>query len=563
MTRWQVAAAFGLTALITGATVSQAEEGKILHDAEHYILAAQHGERWAKEDTEIDARLAKLREANGGKPPNIVYILLDDLGFGEIGMPNLDVIRGYATPRIAQLADEGLSLMRMYTEPSCTPTRAAMQTGRYAVRTGYSEAKAVVDGSGLPGWEVTLAEVLSEAGYATVHVGKWHLGDIEQSYAFNQGFDYAEHPVHQQGQMAIMNETAELEGMAAGQSRRLRADTFELDKSFRTNPNAMVYGIVGKKGGTAREVNFKAGEIYTQEHYNRMEEAYKNSALKQLEQLAGGDKPFFLQWWPQHPLSFTRSDIEQAKTLNGGPIAESIFKVDAWIGEILDKIDDLGIAGNTIVVVMGDNGPFMQYTDKSGQSDRIYRGGKAQHLEGGVRVNAFVRWPGVLEPGSRAQDMVHITDLFTTFARIGGAEKFIPRDRLIDGLDQTPLLLKGETNGRRDYVFVYEGPTLRSVVKQQYKMHLPPPGSNPIGAAIYDLYKNPREDRPQDSIQYGVGFGGNFVMMIKRHMAMKQRFPDRQPERGLPYGGIENLRPETRALIKSMALSFSIMKGKP
>jgi arylsulfatase len=563
MTRWQVAAAFGLTALITGATASQAEEGKILHDAEHYVLAAQHGERWAKEDTEIDARLAKLREANGGKPPNIVYILLDDLGFGEIGMPNLDVIRGYATPRIAQLADEGLSLMRMYTEPSCTPTRAAMQTGRYAVRTGYSEAKAVVDGSGLPGWEVTLAEVLSEAGYATVHVGKWHLGDIEQSYAFNQGFDYAEHPVHQQGQMAIMNETAEIEGMAAGQSRRLRADTFELDKSFRTNPNAMVYGIVGKKGGTAREVNFKAGEIYTQEHYNRMEEGYKNSALKQLEQLAGGDKPFFLQWWPQHPLSFTRSDIEQAQTLNGGPIAESIFKVDAWIGEILDKIDDLGIAGNTIVMVMGDNGPFMQYADRSGQSDRVYRGGKAEHLEGGVRVNAFVRWPDVLEPGSRAQDMVHVTDLFTTFARIGGAEKFIPRDRLIDGLDQTPLLLKGETNGRRDYVFVYEGPTLRSVVKQQYKMHLPPPGSNPIGAAIFDLYKNPREDRPQDSIQYGVGFGGNFVMMLKRHFAMKQRFPDRQPERGLPYGGIENLRPETQALIKSMALSFSIMKGKP
>jgi len=563
MTRWQVAAAFGLIALITGSMGARAEEGKILHDAEHYILAAQHGERWAKEDTEIDARLAKLREANGGKPPNIVYILLDDLGFGEIGMPNLDVIRGYSTPRIAQLADEGLSLMRMYTEPSCTPTRAAMQTGRYAVRTGYSEAKAVVDGSGLPGWEVTLAEVLSEAGYATVHVGKWHLGDIEQSYAFNQGFDYAEHPVHQQGQMAIMNETAELEGMAAGQSRRLRADRFELDKSFRTNPNAMVYGIVGKKGGTAREVNFKAGEIYSQEHYNRMEEGYKNSALKQLEQLAGGDKPFFLQWWPQHPLSFTRGDIEQAKTLNGGPIAESILKVDAWIGEILDKVDQLGIADNTIVLVMGDNGPFMQYVDRSGQSDRIYRGGKAQHLEGGVRVNAYMRWPGVLKPGSRAQDMVHVTDLFTTFARIGGAEKFIPRDRLIDGLDQTPLLLKGETNGRRDYVFVYEGPTLRSVVKQQYKMHLPPPGSNPIGAAIFDLYKNPREDRPQDSIQYGVGFGGNFVMMLKRHFAMKQRFPDRQPERGLPYGGIENLRPETQALIKSMALSFSIMKGKP
>ncbi len=95
---------------------------------------------------------------------NIVYILLDDLGFGEIGMPDVDVVRGYSTPNISQLADEGMSLMRMYTEPSCTPTRVAMMTGRYAVRTGTSEAKATVAADGLSAWEVTLAEVLSQAG---------------------------------------------------------------------------------------------------------------------------------------------------------------------------------------------------------------------------------------------------------------------------------------------------------------------------------------------------------------------------------------------------------------
>jgi arylsulfatase len=393
-------------------------------------------------------------------------------------------------------------------------------------------------------------------------MAKWHLGDVEQAYPTNQGFDYAEHPIHQQGQMAIMNETAEREGLSTGQSRKLRADTFELDKTFRTNPNAMVYGVVGEKGGPLREVNFKAGEVYTQEHYNRMEEGYKQGALEQLERLAKGDKPFFLQYWPQHPLSFTRSDIEQAKTLNGGPIPESIAKVDGWIGEILDKIDELGIAENTVVMVMGDNGPFMQYVDKSGQSDRIYRGGKAEHLEGGVRVNAFMRWKGVLTPGSRAQDIVHVADLFTTFARLAGAEKYIPTDRLIDGVDQTPVLFFGETHGRRDYVFVYEGPTLRSIVKQQYKFHLPLPGTNPIGAPIFDLYKNPREDRPQDAIQYGVGFGGNFVGMLKRHMAMKQKYPDREPGRGLPYGGIENLRPETKALVKSMAAWMKQPMGK-
>jgi arylsulfatase len=543
-----------------GATAVRAAD--IIHDVEHNILKAQHGQRWAEEDAEISAKLAEIRRKNGGKPPNIIYILLDDLGFGEIGMPNLDVIRGYSTPRIAKMAEDGFSFMRMYTEPSCTPTRVAMMTGRYAVRTGTSEAKAVVSYEGLSAWEITLSEVLSKAGYATVHMGKWHLGDIEESYAVNQGFDYAEHPIHQQGQMALMNATAELEGLSTGLSSHLVVDTFELDKTFRTNPNAMVYGIAGKKGGPLREVNFKAGEVYTQEHYNRMEEGYKNGTLRQLEKLTKGDKPFFLQYWPQLPLTFARSDIKKAKTLNGGPMVESLVKVDGWIGEILDKIDDLGIAENTIVMVMGDNGPFMQYLDRSGQSDRIYRGGKAEHLEGGVRTNAFLQWKGVIEPGSSAQDIVHVTDLFTTFARLAGAEEFIPTDRLIDGVDQTPLLFLGETHGRRDYVFVYEGPILRSVVKQKYKMHIPPPGANPIGAAIFDLYKDPRESRPQDSIQYGIGFGVPFVNMIKRHMGMKQKYPDREPGRDLPYGGIENLRPETKALVQSMGAWLKPMMNK-
>ena len=189
MKRWQAVTVFGLFTLSTSLGSANAESTEIIHDAEHQILAPQHGERWAEEDKTIDAKLAEIRKRNGGKPPNIVYILLDDLGFGEIGMPDMDVVRGYSTPRISALAEEGLSLMRMYTEPSCTPTRAAMMTGRYAVRTGTSEAKATVAGDGLSAWEVTLAEVLSQAGYETVHMGKWPLGHIEESYAHDQGFE--------------------------------------------------------------------------------------------------------------------------------------------------------------------------------------------------------------------------------------------------------------------------------------------------------------------------------------------------------------------------------------
>ena len=537
-----------------------AEDGQIVHDAEYRILERQHGDRWAAEDAKIDTKLAEIRERNGGKPPNILYILLDDVGFGEVGTPDLDVIRGYSTPNIASFAEEGMFMARMYTEPSCTPTRVAMMTGRHPVRTGFDEAKAVPEGEGLAASEVTLAEVLSEAGYATAHIGKWHLGDIEESYAFNQGFDYAEHPIHQQAQLAVLNTTASTEGMNSGVDMSLRSDALELDKTFRIDPFAMVYGIVGEKGGKAREVNVEPGHQFSQQDYIDMEEGYKASALKQLDRLAAGDKPFFLQYWPMFPISFTRSDIRQAQTLNGGPIAESIVKVDGWVGEILDRVNELGIADNTIVVVMGDNGPFMEFVNLSGQSDRIYRGGKTEHLEGGVRVNAYVRWPGVIEAHSRAKDITHVSDLFTTFARIADADEGIPRDRIIDGVDQSALWLMGETHGRRDYVFIYEGFVLKSLVKQQYKMHLPPPGGNPILAALYDLYRNPREDRPQDSILYGVGFGANFSLMAQRHLGMKQAYPDLPPGHGAPYGGIENLRPETQALIDNIVFAQDLTK---
>ncbi len=519
------------------------------HDAEYYILQAQHGERWKADDRTIGAKLAQIRSANGGRPPNIVYILLDDLGFGEIGMPELSVIRGYKTPNIDSFARQGLSLQRMYSEPSCTPTRVAMMTGRYPVRTGLSEAKATLAGEGLSAQEITIAEVLREAGYYTSHVGKWHLGDIQQAYASNQGFMHAEFPIHQQGQLAIMHIDSENAGIVRDVDPAGAARTFTLDESFIPNPSHMVTGVE-LRDGKLYEVDLKPGEPWTQQKYKQMNQRYQDNVLNQLRILAKQDKPFFLNYWPLLPLTFTRADVGQFRTLNGGTIAESLMQVDEWIGQIVDEVDKLGIAENTLVIVMGDNGPFMEYIGSTGQSDRIYRGGKAQHLEGGVRVNAFVRWKGVIQPGTYAEDIIHVTDLFTTFARIGNAMNHVPTDRLIDGVDQSGLLLLGETHGRRDYVHIYEGPTLKSVVKNKYKMHVPGPGENPIGAYIFDLYRDPREERPGDSIQYGVWGGGQFADMVKRHLAMKQKYPDREPTYGVPYEGIENLRPETRRLVE-------------
>ena len=542
-----------LIGLSLAATFASAAD--IIHDAEYAIIEAQNGEAWAADDKVLDKKLAEIRKKNGGKPPNIIYILLDDVGFGEIGMDNLSVIRGYKTPNMSALANQGMSLNRMYTEPSCTPTRVAMMTGRYPTRTGLTEAKATLAGDGLPAEEITLAEVLRDSGYYTSHVGKWHMGDIEQAYASNQGFMHAEFPIHQQGQLAIMGRDMQTENIIRGVDPSRESQDFTLDRLFVPDPAHMVTGVE-LRDGKLYEVEMEAGEAWTQKKYREMNERYQRNALGQLRSLAQQDKPFFLNYWPLFPLSFVQEFKSEYNTLNGGTIADVLVEVDEWVGEIMAEVDKLGIAENTIIIVMGDNGPFMQYAGPSGQSDRIYRGGKADHLEGGVRVNAWVKWKGVIEAGSSAEDIVHVSDLFTTLARLANAMDGVPRDRVIDGVDQSGVLLLGETHGRRDYVHIYEGPVLKSVVKNKYKMHLPPPGSNPIAAFIFDLYRDPREDRPMDSIQYGPWAGGQFAGMIKRHLAFKMRYPDRPPTYGIPYTGIENLRPESKKAVEIFMLGL-------
>lgn len=229
----------------------------IIHDGEYYFLEQQNSESWAAEDEAVDAKLAEIREKNGGKPPNILYILLDDVSFGQMGNRAMNYVTGISTPRVNKFAEEGLSFMRMYTEPSCTPTRAAFLTGRHPVRTGLKEVKVALVGEGLAAEEVTIAEVLSSAGYNTVHIGKWHQGDIEESYAHNQGFDFAAFPLHQQVQLALMSEEAADANNLLGWHDKTQSGAFAVDMKFK--PQGLVTGLEASKGGKAREIDLKPG----------------------------------------------------------------------------------------------------------------------------------------------------------------------------------------------------------------------------------------------------------------------------------------------------------------
>ena len=154
---------------------------QIVHDAQFYILNDQNSSQWTVEDTDLDARLAALRQKYG-RPPNIIHLMWDDQPFGAVGIPALQQLRGYATPRLNQMADEGILFTRMYSEPSCTPTRAAAMTGQIPVRNGMYKVGFPIEFKGLSKNTVSIASALSKAGFATAFYGKWHLGDIEESY---------------------------------------------------------------------------------------------------------------------------------------------------------------------------------------------------------------------------------------------------------------------------------------------------------------------------------------------------------------------------------------------
>ena len=526
--------------------LADAKRGEIQHDAEHYMLLAQHGDKWAREDKAISAKFEQVRNANGGKPPNILFVLIDDVGFGEIGDPVLNHVRGYTTPNINAFARQSLTFSRMYSEPTCTPTRTALLTGRLPVRSHMLEPKIVPpEGTGLNKDEVTLAEILKKVGYNTAHIGKWHQGDIKQSMPHNQGFDTASFPLHNQATFNFMTIESEEDRLADNVAVRKTIPNYRMDKNFR--PAGWVLGVDAVAGEDAHEWGAETGKPLDYAYYDALNERYKKQVIERLKQLADDDKPFFLNYWPQIPVNFTRRN-RTFITANGGTWVESMKDLDSHLGDLFATLDATGAADNTVVVVMSDNGPMFQAMPESGYSQLVFRGFKGDTLEGGVRVNAYVRWPNVIPADTFAGDIVYAGDWYTTLATIAQADQHIPRDRVVDGVNQTSMLLNGDGYSRRDYHHVYEGPHLQATIKEQFKAHWPAPGSPGFALPVFDLYRDVKETKPL--LATGMWSVAYFPDMRERHMALKKKFPDRKETHARPYEGIANLRPETKALLE-------------
>jgi arylsulfatase A-like enzyme len=381
-----------------------------------------------------------------GKQPNIVFVLCDNIGWGDFSCYG----GNNPTPRIDKLASEGIRFNNYTVEAQCTPTRSAILTGRQSVRSGTYKVPVPGEGKfGLVPWEYTIAELLSDAGYATSLWGKWHCGETEGQLPNDQGFDEwwgCKNSVDEAGwtSYAAFNELAKSRGIEAPQ---------------------IWEGRKGSKSTQVRELNMALRPL--------LDEMIVEKATEYIKRQARAGKPFFtyVGLSHMHPPAAVHPDFDQTDPSRLGMYGDIIAEMDYRIGQIVDCVDEAGIAASTIIVFSSDNGAGLIDVEPPGGSSGPFRGGFfTPPWEGSMRTVAMVRCPGTVPDGVITQEMLSAHDWYKTFAALAGASDKVPADRPMDGVDASEFLLgKNEKTGRETILFFGPDGSLMSSKWRQVK----------------------------------------------------------------------------------------------
>ncbi|EEU36860.1 uncharacterized protein NECHADRAFT_81113 [Fusarium vanettenii 77-13-4] len=373
--------------------------------------------------------------------PNIVLILADNLGWGELGCYGGGILRGAATPRIDKLATEGLLLHNFNVESDCVPTRSALMTGRHPIRTGCRQSVPAGFPQGLTRWERTLPECLKPQGYATAHHGKWHLGDIPGRYPSDRGFDEW-----------------------LGIPRTTDESQFTSALGYAPEVAELPYIMKGIAGQDSENIC-----IYDLEKRRLIDEMLVDQSKDWLSRQVKAEKPFFLY----HPLVHLHFPTLPHRDFEGktgqGEFADSMAEMDYRVGELIDHLDSLGVSDNTVLIFASDNGPEFRppYKGTAGPWSGTYH----TAMEGSLRVPFIIRWPGHVPTGVTSNETVHVTDIFTTILEIAGSE--VPSDRPIDGISQVSFFKDPSTvKSQREGFLFYIKEELRAVKWKDWKLHL-------------------------------------------------------------------------------------------
>ncbi len=369
-------------------------------------------------------------------PANVIVIFADDLGYGDLGCYGSPVLR---TPNLDRMSAEGLRFTDFYSAAEvCTPSRAALLTGRLPIRSGMCGNRRVLfanSAGGLPAEEITIAEALKRKGYATMHIGKWHLGIHEGSRPLDQGFDHSF-------------------GLPYSNDMDGRPD---LPKGSSGSPNPPHDGW--------NVALLRDGQIVEQPaDQTTLTKRYTEEAVKFITEKKRG--PFFLYMphtFPHVPM-FASPDFKGKS--RAGIFGDAVEELDWSVGKVLDTLRKEGIAENTLVFFTSDNGPWLIMGDQGGSAG-LLKDGKGSTWEGGMRVPGIAWMPGRIKPGVTTQ-LASTMDLLPTALAL--AEASAPKEVTLDGTDLAPLLFESKPMPARPY-FYYRGDQLFACRLGDWKAH--------------------------------------------------------------------------------------------
>ena len=435
--------------------------------------------------------------------PNIVLVLMDNFGYGEIGVYGGGALRGAPTPRIDSIAAEGFQLTNYNVEAECTPSRSALMTGRYGIRTRQRQ-----DGPprsvwyGITKWEITLAEMLSDSGYATGIFGKWHLGDTQGRYPTDQGFD-------------------EWYGIPRSSDRAFWPDSNSFTPG--SHPSAVFTHVMSaKRGEKPREL-----EVYGRAKRTTIDREITDHAIDFIKRKASAKQPFFAYI----PYTQTHEPVEphpdfKGKTGNGS-FADVLAQTDAYVGGLLDTIDKLGLKENTIFIFTSDNG--REGVPRSFGFTGPWRGSMFSPYEGSLRVPFLIRWPGKIPAKQVSNEIVHAIDLFPTLASFVGGN--IPKDRIMDGADQSDFLMGKSKKSARESVIIYIGNELFGVKWRNWKLLLKEIDEDSYAIrnlaypTVYNLLVDPKEEVPELNYLNDTWVDFPLYQVLEDHQASIEKDP--------------------------------------
>ena len=473
-------------------------------------------------------KLAALQQRTG-KRPNILVFLMDDVGWMDLGFGGGGIAVGNPTPNIDRVAAESLVLTSAYSQPTCSPTRATIMTGQYPVHHGILRPPMYGEEGGLEG-ATTLAQLLSDLGYVTQAIGKWHLGENVGSQPQNVGFDgfrgfLSVSDMYTEWRDPHFNPEIALSPARTAYMRALPFNRFD------------VQAVKGGKLEPIREIDLTTIQDLDQE--------WAAAGEQFLRKMTGDDRPFFLYYntrgchFDNYPNAHYRGRSPARTTYS-----DCIVEMDDIFARLYRTLEETGQVDNTLVLFTSDNGPEQEIAP---YGRTPFRGGKGSTWEGGVRVPTFVTWKGMIGP-RRSDGLFDLADIFPTALALAGhpgaaAAKMVPKNHYIDGVDQASFLLADDGESSRRSLLYFWNDRLAGVRIDEFKFSLLAQLPFAVtqrgqqggvtgaivptaGAMMFNIYTNPQED---DSIAVRhLPAALPLMAEIERYRAVLQQFPARQ-----------------------------------